>query len=69
MIDKKPALIVRCLGVNDVAPEATAYPHRDITFVVTPGGRWEDLAQDNAPIAWVGHRSSHTWFICVLFEG
>jgi FAD/FMN-containing dehydrogenase len=48
-------ILISHLGgvINDVAPEATAYPHRDITFVVTPGGRWEDPAQDNASIAWV----------------
>jgi FAD/FMN-containing dehydrogenase len=48
-------ILISHLGgvINDVAPEATAYPHRDITFVVSPGGRWEDPAQDNAPIAWV----------------
>lgn len=39
--------------INDIAPDRTAYPHRDIAFIVTPGGRWEDPAQDAAPVAWV----------------
>jgi FAD/FMN-containing dehydrogenase len=48
-------ILISHLGgvINDVAAEKTAYPHRDIAFVVTPGGRWEDPAQDDAPIAWV----------------
>ncbi len=48
-------LLISHLGgvINDIAPEGTAYPHRDIAFVVTPGGRWEDPAHDAASIAWV----------------
>ncbi len=48
-------LLISHLGgiINDTAQDGTAYPHRDISFVVTPGGRWEDPAQDEAPIAWV----------------
>ena len=48
-------LLISHLGgaINEIAPDGTAYPHRDITFVVTPGGRWEDPTQDAAPIAWV----------------
>ena len=48
-------ILISHLGgaINDIAPDATAYPHRDIAFVVTAGGRWEDPAQDAASISWV----------------
>jgi FAD/FMN-containing dehydrogenase len=39
--------------ISDLAPDAIAYPHRDIQFVVTPGGRWEEQTQDEQCIAWV----------------
>lgn len=40
-------------AINDVASDATAYPHRDIEFIVSPGGRWTDPAQDESCITWV----------------
>lgn len=40
-------------AINDVDSDATAYPHRDTEFIVTPGARWEDPANDDACIAWV----------------
>ena len=48
-------ILVSQLGgaIRDVAPDATAYPHRDVTFLVTPGARWTNPAQDEACIAWV----------------
>jgi FAD/FMN-containing dehydrogenase len=48
-------LLISHLGgiINDTTPDGTAYPHRDISFVVTPGGRWEDPAKDDAAISWV----------------
>ena len=48
-------ILISHLGgvINDIASDGTAYPHRDLSFVVTPGGRWEDSAQDDGPIAWV----------------
>ncbi|TYL37474.1 FAD-linked oxidase [Natronococcus pandeyae] len=39
--------------INDVAPDATAYPHRETEFIITPGARWEDPAMDEECIAWV----------------
>jgi len=39
--------------VSEVAPDATAYPHRAAQFVITPGGRWHDPTQDDDCIAWV----------------
>jgi FAD/FMN-containing dehydrogenase len=39
-------------SINDLAPDAIAYPHRDTEFVVTPGGRWTEPAQDEECIAW-----------------
>ena len=40
-------------AINDVAPDATAYPHRDTEFIVTPGARWEDPTNDEECIAWI----------------
>ncbi len=48
-------ILISHLGgvINEKDPEDTAYPHRDIEFVVTPGGRWMDPEQDSAPVKWV----------------
>jgi len=40
-------------AIGDVAPSASAYPHRAANFVVTPGARWTDPSVDEACIAWV----------------
>lgn len=40
-------------AINDVAPDATAYPHRQAAFALTPGVRWQDPAQDTACLAWI----------------
>jgi FAD/FMN-containing dehydrogenase len=52
-------ILIHQLGgkINDYAPDATAYPHRDTQFVVTLGGFSEGSQQDEACIAWV--RESH----------
>jgi FAD/FMN-containing dehydrogenase len=39
-------------AVNRVAADATAYPHRDIEYVMNIHTRWGDPAQDAASIAW-----------------
>ncbi|HEU4333109.1 MAG TPA: BBE domain-containing protein, partial [Candidatus Eisenbacteria bacterium] len=39
-------------AVNRVAAGATAYPHRDVEFVVNVHTRWGDPAMDQACIAW-----------------
>lgn len=39
-------------AVNRVAKDATAYPHRDIEFVVNVHTRWDDAAQDQECIDW-----------------
>jgi FAD/FMN-containing dehydrogenase len=39
-------------AVNRVARDATAYPHRDVNFVVNMHTRWRDPAQDRECIAW-----------------
>lgn len=36
---------------NSVAPNATAYAHRDANYVMNVHGRWEDAAQDKSCIA------------------
>ncbi|WP_117593022.1 FAD-binding oxidoreductase [Haloprofundus halophilus] len=40
-------------AVNDVASEATAYPHRDAEFVVNVAARWEEPSRDDECVAWV----------------
>jgi FAD/FMN-containing dehydrogenase len=39
-------------AVNRVAADATAYPHRDVDFIVNVHTRWRDPAQDQECIAW-----------------
>jgi FAD/FMN-containing dehydrogenase len=48
-------ILIHQLGgaINDLAPNASAYPHRDIEFVVTPGARWEDATKDEECVDWV----------------
>jgi hypothetical protein len=47
-------ILIQQLGgrINDLAPDATAYPHRDAEFVVTLGGRGEQPVPDDECIAW-----------------
>ena len=39
-------------AINRVSAEATAYPHRDIGFVLNIHTRWRDPADDTQCIAW-----------------
>ncbi len=39
-------------AVGRVAPDATAYTHRDAEFVLNVHARWEDPAQDGECLAW-----------------
>jgi FAD/FMN-containing dehydrogenase len=39
-------------AVNRVAANATAYPHRDVEFVVNVHGRWREASQDRACMDW-----------------
>jgi len=39
-------------AVNEVAPEATAYPHRDAEYVMNVHARWEDTSDDSKCIKW-----------------
>ncbi len=47
-------IFIASLGgaTSRVAPDATAYPHREAQFVLNVHGRWEDAAQDAAGVAW-----------------
>ncbi len=47
-------IFVGLLGgqVSRVAPDATAYAHRDAKFVLNVHGRWESAAEDERGIAW-----------------
>jgi FAD/FMN-containing dehydrogenase len=37
---------------NRPAPDATAYPHRDVLFAMNVHGRWDDPADDERCVAW-----------------
>jgi FAD/FMN-containing dehydrogenase len=39
-------------AVNRVAPDATAYAHRDVEFVLNVHGRWQEPADDARCVAW-----------------
>ena len=39
-------------ATNRVAPDATAYPHRDVEFVMNVHTRWEDAGDDDKCVAW-----------------
>lgn len=39
-------------ATNRVASDATAYPHRDVEFIMNVHGRWEDASDDDRCIAW-----------------
>jgi FAD/FMN-containing dehydrogenase len=39
-------------AVNEVAPDATAYPHRDAEYVMNVHARWETPAEDEKCVAW-----------------
>lgn len=39
-------------AVNEVAPDATAYPHRDAEYVMNVHARWEDTGDDSKCIKW-----------------
>jgi FAD/FMN-containing dehydrogenase len=52
--DPESEIFIASLGgaVNRVPAAATAYPHRDIRFVMNVHARWRDAGQDSACIAW-----------------
>ena len=39
-------------AVNEIAPDATAYPHRDAEYVMNVHARWDSPADDDDCIAW-----------------
>lgn len=39
-------------AVNRVAPDATAYPHRDADFIMNVHTRWQDPKQDSECVQW-----------------
>jgi FAD/FMN-containing dehydrogenase len=47
-------IFIASLGgaINRVAPDATAYPHRDVAFAVNVHTRWQTPAGDSESIAW-----------------
>lgn len=40
-------------AVSDVPVEATAFPHRDVAFMTTPGVRWHDEGDDLKTVNWL----------------
>ncbi len=48
-------LLITQLGgaVTDVADTATAFPHRQVPFMSTPGVRWQEAADDARMIGWL----------------
>jgi FAD/FMN-containing dehydrogenase len=42
-------------AIADVAPDATAFPHREARFMVTSGSRWHRAADDDCCLEWI-HR-------------
>lgn len=52
--DPQAEILVAMLGgaVGRVAPDATAYAHRDAQFVLNVHGRWADRAKDDECTAW-----------------
>ena len=47
-------IFIASLGgaINRVKPDATAYPHRDVEYVMNVHGRWRDRAEDERVIGW-----------------
>jgi len=47
-------VILACIAgaANRVPPDATAYRHRDVKFIMNVHGRWESSADDQKCIAW-----------------
>jgi FAD/FMN-containing dehydrogenase len=39
-------------AVNRVAPDATAYAHRDANYVLNVHGRWDEAAEDEKGVTW-----------------
>lgn len=39
-------------AINEVAADATAYPHRDTEYVMNVHTRWSDASADDACVAW-----------------
>jgi FAD/FMN-containing dehydrogenase len=37
---------------NEPAPDATAYPHRNVLYAMNVHGRWNDAADDNRVVIW-----------------
>ena len=48
-------LLICQLGgaISDVPVDATAFPHRNVPFVSTPGVRWHDASDDTRVIGWL----------------
>lgn len=53
-------LLICQLGgaVQDLSADSTAFAHRDVSFISTPGVRWHDAGQDAQVIGWLKHASS-----------
>ena len=47
-------IFIASLGgaINRVPAEATAYPHRDVSYVMNVHTRWEDPGEDETCVTW-----------------
>jgi hypothetical protein len=52
--DPQCEILIAQMGgaINRVAPDATAYTHRDTEFIMNIHGRWDDASKDDAVISW-----------------
>ena len=54
LLSRQSEIFVAQMGgaINRVAPDATAYPHRDVEFVMNVHTRWDAPDQDEVCVAW-----------------
>ena len=55
MPTRESDILISLLGgcIGDVAIHDTAFPHRAVSFVVTPGARWSSAGDDGDCLAWI----------------
>ena len=51
LVDRRPAMIVRCASVADVPEQDTPFSHRDALVEFGAGTSWADPAEDDVRIA------------------
>ena len=56
-------------AVSEVAPDATAYPHRNAEFLLSVEGGWDDPARDDDCVAWAREIWDLLWASSATIEG